>query len=252
MRRPLHMSDVYIFAHGNARIGANLDAGDVLWRYLDAAKFLDFLHNNTLFFCRGDQFEDKFEGSFTQSLRHTIEESYKVNNIPFTYEEFRRRVRERVFVNCWHRSKDDSMAMWNLCGQSNCSVAITTTVGKLKASLEEHKLPYCFFLERVSYVKHWRDPQLNINPYSRVFAYKVKAYEYEKEVRILLDRSVDEFSSEISEKGMSIKVKPSTLLRSIVVAPEAPDWFHSLVRQLVERYDVSAPVHRSKLATAPF
>jgi len=246
------VSDIYIYAHGKARVGARLGTPDVLWRYLDSARFIDFLQNSTLFFCRGDQFQDKFEGSFTESLRHTIEESYKTNNIDFSYEEFRKRVRERVFLNCWHRSKDDSMAMWNLYGQSNCSVAITTTVRKLKASLEEFKHPYCFFLERVQYVKHWRDPQLNITPYSRVFAYKVKAYEYEKEVRVLLDRSADEFDAQISEIGMPVKVKPTTLLRSIVVAPEAPSWFHSLIVQLVERYQLPVPVHRSKLATEPF
>lgn len=246
------MSDLYIYAHGKARVGARLRTSDVLWRYLDAAKFLDFLQNSTLFFCRGDQFDDKFEGSFTESLRHTIAESYKTNNIEFTYDEFRKRVRERVFVNCWHRGRDDSMAMWNLFGQSNCSIAITTTVGRLKSSLEEFKHPYCFFMERVEYVKHWRDPQLNIAPYSRVFAYKVKAYEYEKEVRVLLDRSADEFDVEITETGMPIKVKPATLLRSIVIAPEAPEWFRSLIVQLVERYKLSVPVHRSKLATEPF
>lgn len=246
------MSSTYIFAHGKARIGARLRSTDVLWRYLDAARFVDFLQNRTLFFCRGDQFEDKFEGSFTQSIRHTIEESYKTNNIQFTYDEFRRRIKERVFINCWHRSKDDSMAMWNLYGQSSCSVAITTTVGKLKSALEEQKHDYCFFIERVGYVKHWRDPQLDITPYSRVFAYKVKAYEHEKEVRVLLDRSADEFDAKINVTGMPIMVELASLLRSIVIAPEAPDWFSSLVNQLVQRYSIDAPVHRSKLATDPF
>ena len=160
-------------------------------------------------------------------------------------------MRQRVFVNCWHRSRDDSMAMWNLYGRSSCSVAITTTISRLRQAIEDQHHPYRFFIERVEYVKHWRNPQMNVDPYSRVFAYKVKAYEYEKEVRVLLDRSIDEFDAVIPEIGMPIKVRQKTLLRSIVLPPEVPPWFESLVRQLKEKYQIEAPVHRSKLATEP-
>jgi hypothetical protein len=92
---------------------------------------------------------------------------------------------------------------------------------------------------------------LDINPYSRVFAYKVKAYDYEKEVRVILDRSIDEFDADVMDTGIAAKVNHQTLLRSIVLPPEAPAWFEALVRQLVAKYEVAAPVHRSKLASAP-
>jgi hypothetical protein len=236
---------------GKPRISSGLKSQDVLWRYLDAAKFLDFLQNDTLFFCRGDQFEDKFEGAFTESLKHSIERSYLVNNIDFTYEEFRRRLRERVFVNCWHKNINDSMAMWSIYGRSSCSVALTTTVEQLRQALEESVLPYDISIERVEYVKHWRDPALDIAPYSRVFAYKTMAYEFEKEVRVLIDRFSSDFESEVQELGMPIKIGHTTLLQSIVVAPEAPPWFEALVRDVSQRYGITAQVHRSILATEP-
>lgn len=236
---------------GKPRVHKELNGNAVLWRYLDAAKFFDFIHQKTLFFCRGDQFEDKFEGAFTESLKHAIEKSYQDNNIDFTYEEFRKRLRERVFVNCWHKSPDDSMAMWSIYGRSSCSVAITTTVEQLKSTLTEQKLPYDISIEKVEYVKHWRDPSLDIAPYSRVFSYKTKAYEFEKEVRVLIDRLNGEFKAEVPEVGMAIKIKHSTLLRSIVVAPEAPIWFETLVREVTKQYGIVVPVRRSKLATNP-
>jgi hypothetical protein len=245
------MSRVVIHVPGKPRICPDLKDQDVLWRYLDAAKFLDFVHNQTLFFSRGDQFEDKFEGAFTDSLKHAIERSYQENNIEFTYEEFRRRLRERVFVNCWHKSMDDSMAMWSIYGRSSCSVALTTTVGRLKRSLETEKIPYDIAIERVEYVKHWRDPALDIDPYSWVFAYKTKAYDFEKEVRILIDRFHGEFEAEIAETGMPIKVSAQALLRSIVVAPEAPPWFEKLVREVAAHFGIDAPVRRSFLAKEP-
>ena len=245
------MSPTALLIQGKPRVGEGLAEQDVLWCYLDAAKLLDFFHNQTLYFSRGDQFADKFEGSFTKSLRERIETSYEYNKINFTYDQFRQRMRERVFVNCWHKSTDDSMAMWSLYGRSTCSAAITTTVGNLSQVLREQQLPYYVSIERVEYVKHWRNPKLDISPYSRVFAYKTKAYEFEKETRVLIDRSIDEFDGDVPETGMPIKIPQRTLLRSIVIAPEAPPWFESLIRDVAARYDITAPVRRSKLASEP-
>jgi hypothetical protein len=142
------------------------------------------------------------------------------------------------------------MAMWSIYGRSSFSVAITTTVEQLKQALLEQNLSYDISVEKVDYVKHWRDPSLDIAPYSRVFAYKTKAYEFEKEVRIIIDR-FNEFDAEMPDKGMVVKIDHLTLLRSIVIAPEAPGWFETLVREVSARYEIVAPVRRSKLATDP-
>lgn len=245
------MGSIIIHIPGKPRVSPELDDQDVLWRYLEAAKFLDFLHHQTLFFTRGDRFEDKFEGAFTKSLKHSIERSYKDNNIDYTFDQFRRRLRERVFVNCWHRGQDDSMAMWQIYGKSSCSLALTTTVGQLRQSLEEQDLRYELAIEKVQYVKHWDDPELDIAPYSRVFAYKTNPYEYENEVRVLIDRFHGEFDSGMPEDGMPIKVAHKTLLRSIVIAPEAPAWFESLIREVAQRYGITVSVSRSMLASKP-
>lgn len=236
---------------GRPRISALLQPADVLWRYVDAAKFFDFLENSTLFFCRADKFADKFEGAFTPSLKQQIETSYQENKIDFTYAKFKRRMRETVFINCWHRNRDDSAAMWALYGKSDCAVALTTTVGQLARALEEQDLPWDLAIEKVEYVKHWRDPSLDIAPYARVFAYKTKAYEHEREVRVLLDRSLNEFNGEMPESGMVVNVNPATLLRSVVLAPEAPKWFQQLVRKAAVRYKLPADIHISKLAADP-
>lgn len=236
---------------GKPRISPQLKHDDVLWRYVDAAKFLDFLENGTLFFCRADNFSDKFEGAFTPTLRKEIEDSYLANGIDFTYAQFKQRMRQTVFVSCWHRDQDDSAAMWALYGKSECSVALTTTVGRLADCLAKAKLPHDLAIEKVEYIKHWRDPKIDITPYARVFAYKTKAYQHEKEVRVLLDRSLNEFEAEMPAGGMPVEVDCISLLRSIVIAPEAPAWFDKLVRQTATRYGLLAPIRRSKLTADP-
>jgi hypothetical protein len=234
------------------KINEQLRQDTVLWRYLDAAKLFDFFENSTLFFCRADQFSDKFEGAFTPSLRQQISDAYARGEIDYTYEQFKRRMRESVFINCWHRSQDDSAAMWALYGKSECAVALTTTVGQLADTLRGVETEHDISIERVEYVKHWSDPKLDVSPdYARIFAYKTKAYEYEKEVRVIIDRTGHDHMPEIAHTGLVVPIDATRLVRSIVIAPDAPTWFEKLVRQSALRYGVQAPVRRSKLATDP-
>jgi hypothetical protein len=234
------------------KINDQLRPDTVLWRYLDAAKLFDFFENSTMFFCRADQFSDKFEGAFTPSLRQQISDAYAKGEINYTYEQFKRRMRESVFINCWHRSQDDSAAMWALYGKSECAVALTTTVGQLADTLRGVEKEHDISIERVEYVKHWSDPKLDVSPdYARIFAYKTKAYEYEKEVRVIIDRTGRDTMPEIMHTGLVVPIDAGKLLRSIVIAPDAPPWFEKLVRQSALRYHIKAPVRRSKLATDP-
>jgi hypothetical protein len=231
--------------------GEPLRRDTVLWRYLDAAKLFDFFENSTLFFCRADHFSDKFEGAFTPSLRAQISAAHARGEIDYDYEQFKRRMRESVFINCWHRNQDDSAAMWALYGKSECAVALTTTVGQLAdtvAGIAEHRIS----IARVEYVKHWSDPKLDVSPdYTRIFSYKTKAYEYEKEVRVIIDRTRDAPPPDLPQPGIVVPVDAGRLLRSIVIAPDAPPWFENLVRQSALRYGIRVAVRRSRLATDP-
>jgi len=243
-------------AQSGERGAERMHRNTVLWRYLDAAKLFDFFENATLFFCRADHFSDKFEGAFTPTLRDQISASYARGEIDYNYEQFKRRMRQSVYINCWHRNQDDSAAMWALYGKSDCAVALTTTVGQLSDTLREADTEHEAWIARVEYVKHWSDPKLDISPdYARIFAYKTKAYEYEKEVRVIIDHTASAHAEHRvcgeHEAGLLIPVDTTRLLRSIVIAPDAPPWFEKLVRQSALRYGIKAPVRRSKLATDP-
>jgi hypothetical protein len=121
----------------------------------------------------------------------------------------------------------------------------------LKTALEALKLPYLVSIEKVDYVDYQSDPDLDISPYSRVYAYKHDAYGFENEVRILLDRSVDEFDKPIKEEGILIKILHKDILKKIIVAPEAPDWFVSLISDVATKYRIEAPCCPSALSVKP-
>lgn len=237
-----------VYFPSKVKLDESLPEDSVLWRYLDAAKFLALLDSSSLHLTRGDQFADKFEGAFTKSVTSAIQASYEKLDSEFTVEEFRKRLRERVFVNCWREGQDDSMAMWALYGRSEFSVAITTTVKKLRNEISTWKLPYDVAIRKVTYLKHWRDPELKAKPYSNVFAYKVTAYDYEKEVRIIVDRFHETFHEDPKDMGLRLPVSLNNLLRSIVIAPEAPEWFAEVVKRACARYGISTQVRRSMLS----
>ena len=223
----------------------------VLRRYLDLPKFIDLLRTQSLYLRRADLFQDKFEGSFTPSLKAAIEEAYNIHKTDFSYEKFKKELREGVYVNCWSLGVNDNMALWELYGKSDASVAITTTVGHLRKELATSSLPGTTSVCKVEYIKHWRDPKINIIPYSNVFRYKVIAYDFEREVRIIHDRLEDNFKRSDKETGVLLKVRLNQLLRSIVVSPSAQPWFIDLVKDVTQRYGITTPITKSKLAIDP-
>jgi hypothetical protein len=237
--------------HSHDIIDSDLSKNNVLWRYMDLAKFIDLLESESLYLCRADKFSDKFEGSFTQSVKELIETAYKDNNIQYTYNEFKNKLRERVYINCWHKSIDDSMAMWGLYGKQTNALAITTTVGRLNNEIINSDYINYMYIRKVNYIKHWHDPEVSISPYSNIFSYKVTAYSYEKEVRVILDLFNQKHNISRTVEGFTVPINLNDLLRSIVISPEAPEWFYQLIQKIVLKYELSTKVKRSKLSLNP-
>lgn len=241
-----------LFIPGSPRLDSQLSDDQVLWRYSDLPSFLSLLSSRAIYFRRGDCFSDKHEGAFTRSIKERIEKEIANHSLSTTYSQFKEKLRQRVFISCWHASIDDSMAMWALYGKGPLSIAATTTVGQLVSELKAAKLKYPLAVEKVKYIKHWRNPRISISPYSNVFKYKVKAYAFEKEVRVIIDKMEENWDGVVTEEGMPVSVRPERLLRSVVVSPEAPEWFDSLVRETITKFDLPTElVHRSKLSFSP-
>lgn len=237
---------------GVPKVDSQLADEQVLWRYMDLPSFLSILSNRAIYFRRGDCFSDKHEGAFTRTVKERIEKAISSHSHSTTYTEFKDKLRQRVFISSWHASIDDSMAMWALYGKGVLSVAATTTVGQLVSELRAAHIGHPLAVAKVKYIKHWRNPKISISPYSNVFKYKVKAYAFEREVRVIIDKMGENWDGIISDEGISIPVRPERLLRSVVVSPEAPEWFKCLVAELIIKFDLSSGlIRRSKLSFDP-
>lgn len=243
---------------------------EVIWKYMSLAKFVDLLKTKELFFCRADLFEDKFEGAspiadfyLRQQVLEQIRtlsvgsETLKVSDgkqwievgkgedLNFIFEE----ARTMHFINCWHKNKEESEAMWKLYLQGNEGVAIQSTVNDLIDSIDKTD-KYVMF-DNVEYINYesMNIPQFLTNKYQWTAQYFIKRnhYSHEKEYRAVI-RKIDfnkvkekegvvyDKDKQIENKGLKVDVDLQTLIKGVYVSPMSAPYFREIVDDLIEKY----------------
>ena len=152
------------------------------------------------------------------------------------------------YLRCWSLGAHDNMALWKLFGGASASLAITSTVDKLDDMAK--KWGEDVFIIKIRYIDHFMNPDMAVGNYTALLEFKNEAYKYEKEVRIIVPRQSEEWE----HNPPSIRLSAgnlSNLIRSVVVAPEAESWFFDLVEDLTNKYGLTSPVFRSKIANLP-
>ena len=56
---------------------SNQEKKTKIWRYMDLAKFMSLLELKELYFNRGDCFEDKLEGSYSESTIQKLDQNIR-------------------------------------------------------------------------------------------------------------------------------------------------------------------------------
>ena len=124
---------------------------------------------------------------------------------------------------------------------------ITTTTEQLIRSCFDWTADECVKILKVEYIDHLKNPDMIIGHYSDPLRFKHKAYEYETEIRVVISRAGTE-TDKPNPKGIRLPINLDTLVKSVVVAPEADSWFYDLVSDVTSKYRLSAPVIKSELA----
>ncbi|WP_176397617.1 hypothetical protein [Bacillus cereus] len=213
-----------------------------IWRYMDFTKFVSLLDQRMLFLTRSDKFLDKFEGTYP-TLIESRRSDISNQDIAHKIVEVSKELKKRTFVNCWHKNEYESAAMWNLYLKSEEGIAIQSTVGKLKESLnQDEKDLYIGEVRYINYNVDYIEGDCHLKP----FVHKRNSFEHEKEIRILyqLDKQV-EFDDVMV--GEQIDCNLDALIENIYVAPESPGWFKDVVTSICNKYDIDVQVKQSKL-----
>lgn len=146
------------------------------------------------------------------------------------------------------------MALWQLYGGVANSVAITTTFERLAREAWGWEESVC--IEKVKYIDHFQDPDMIIGNRTEVLKYKHSAYRFENELRVIIgtvhDDEEETPSGVVSPPAIRRPISDiNAFIRSVVVAPEADDWFYDLVVDVTQRYGVTRKVNRSQLTRLP-
>lgn len=231
------------------------------WRYMDFTKFVWMLTTNTLYFPRADQLGDPFEGSWpklnVEQRSDMLKEmaAPKPSDVSETMADFAKRLRQYVYVNCWHANEHESAAMWKLYAESGKGIAIQTTFDRLYDILDA--VPTKLFLGMIEYLDYQNESTPWVGALSP-FMRKRKSFEHEQEVRAIIEDAPDSWplSREQAQdegrlEGLTVAVNLDDLIEKVYVAPQSSDWFLKLVRSVCRKYDLSKIPQRSNLDEDP-
>lgn len=254
-------------------IGESLDTDDKIFRYMPYCRIQSFFDNG-IYIPKVSSFakEDPFEGEYTETFYSHLKMVYEIKEDGSKYhgnQLFREEVikaRSRVFANCWALSKSESIAMWKLYGKDKNSIAIQTTIQKLKISVERFlsqessNLRMLKYLNKqilqIKYIDH-HDPTdcknvLELNNFD-MLCHKNVGYRHEEEVRLLFDGSQQgrEAIGESLGDYFFLKINPTNFVDKIVVCYLADQSFFDNIVALATKYNLANKVCWSRLKFVP-
>ena len=237
-----------------------------VWRYMDFTKFVSLLSTSSLFFTRGDGFEDRFEGSLTSENARWLSflnEHPELAGVDENYVKgtnkiwaMQKNIPKYVGINCWHINEHESAAMWGLYLKSTEGIAVQTTYAKLKKQFESDSNIH---LGEVRYVDY--EPGKEFIDISNAFSplmHKRKSFEHEQELRILYFKVPKDTQDLLLESdpnrisgGVPKEVDLSGMVENIYVSPNAPAWLVELTKSVVNSYGYDFNVTSSDIGNDP-
>jgi hypothetical protein len=233
-------------------------------RYVDITKFISILKDRSLFFCRMDKLQDKFEGTFPLSTRQAIINSTreardhgvleqdlsddtieKSANVRLSYQD---RLRSVNCINCWNEFNGESYALWKIYAGMNNGMMLKTRFGKLiHAFRDTTERVYC---SKVSYIDHKKD-SIDFGNSILPIIHKHNAYSYENEIRLIHevgDPNTYDWSNSAFTNGVMIAIDINDFIDEIIISPFSPIWFKSMIQDLINKYSFGCNVSDSDLS----
>lgn len=240
------------------------DDNTKVWRYMNFTKFVSLLDSQAIHFSRADVFDDPFEGTipgatvkFMEGLLGDKTEDPKELAAEFVH--LNNTLRKFTYVNCWHLNPFESDAMWRLYALAEQGIAIQSTVARLRDALQAAPEEIHFGLVR--YVDYEViDPAIFANGLTP-FIHKRKSFEHERELRAIIWMDRFDSAEPYEEDGIwltppqdriiAVPMDIQSVVENVVVSPQSPEWFVSLVESMTKKHGLKLPITQSRLYAAP-
>lgn len=222
-----------------------------LWRYIELEKFISLMETSELYFCRADYFrnDDPFEGTFPKVEYDNIVK-HQGKDVARNLFEI---TSKDTFINCWHLSDFENLAMWRLYSRNDKGIALQTDIQSFKESFENSDKE--IFAGKVQYIDYEKDYFYGRSEYDHksgngftAYIHKRIIYDYEKEYRAICTDPNDG----INKKGIKIKVILNKLIHNIYLAPNSIDANYKLVTDIVKNICNDINVMRSSFNSTPY
>jgi len=232
----------------------NYSDSQIIWRYMNFDKFESLIKNESLFFCRADKFEDKWEGIFPKKMIEKFELDKKQipsddgNTYSFCEWQIKKEARSHL-INCWHANDNESFAMWKIYTENNqTSIAIQSTLGRLKNSLNANNER--IWIGEVEYIdfRNWL-PQnhiFNVGQPNALNSFFLKwhYFQFENEIRAVINKA---FSKHQAEKGILVNVDICSLIENVYLSAECSKKDEERIDTILSEKNLSFPKCKSDL-----
>lgn len=199
----------------------------VIWRYMDFVSFQELLRKNEMYFNALRNMDDNKEGLPLQDLGLDFSKRDYSDGAKGYLDFFA--LRHALYVSSWSMYDEDKLVLWFERAPQN-GVAIKTTVGNLKQSLEGETMHYgrIVYIDKIpdDIAKRIEDGTEN---YFWFAVNKDVKFQYENEFRAIFGDSTA--ACKQLKQGMSKPVKLEILIDEIYVNPMSDAFFSGLVEE---------------------
>ena len=221
-----------------------------VWRYMNLPKLVSLLSSRALHYCRIDRLPDPYEGRYPHTEHERlkrIEEHLQQDgkHIVTRKEAIDELMRHTAYVNCWCLQENESDALWRIYG-GEFGVALKSTYRLLVNSLREEDI-----VTLVNYVDYDSAKIADVNVLELV-THKRVFFAHEQEVRIVRWGKGVDMENAASQPVIEVPIDLESVLETVVVSPEAQDWYVRVVKDLLNQFRVDVPVCASSISSEPF
>jgi hypothetical protein len=184
------------------RLLRNLSDDTVVWRYMRHSRFEEILQKRAIYFTPGYKLRAGEDYELRVPLQVDAMQRARISELFSGWisdsKELSRRVEQvglleeahylaMTGISCWHMNALENHAMWKIYVGERDGVAIKSTIGRLKRSINAQKRPICAdILEYIDYEEGVFQPHPSAGGYERYFS-KSHFYKFENEFRLIYD-----------------------------------------------------------------
>ncbi|KQT96987.1 hypothetical protein ASG68_08500 [Rhizobium sp. Leaf453] len=216
---------------------------------------------------------DRLErGRFSSNPNDTLEEKLRLY-IEHEEDMVRHvlRTTKEYFINCWHSSNHESVAMWKMYAEDSFGIAIVSDVDRITRALAGSPLSIqCGMVDYIDYDTETLDLGNAFTPTIT----KRLSFSHEREVRLLywdhtlgeeqvamlwggeprvmwMPKSHDDHAKIDPPAGKTFQCDLDILIKEVRIAPTAEPWFEAAVRAFCKAAQFDKPIIKSDMTRSP-